>query len=132
MKEILKIIDLKERENYIYKHGVYYIGEFKNNERNGMGKEYYPNGKLLFGGNFVDGIYEGKGKYIDKNDQFFMAGDFKNDFIIKGKVYFPNGKLNYEGEFKNNAKDGKGKEYFEDGTYYIGEFENNKIHGKGK
>lgn len=61
-----------------------------------------------------------------------MAGDFKNDFIIKGKVYFPNGKLNYEGEFKNNAKDGKGKEYFEDGTYYIGEFENNKIHGKGK
>lgn len=46
MKEILKIIDLKERENYIYKHGVYYIGEFKNNERNGKGKEYYPNGKL--------------------------------------------------------------------------------------
>ena len=40
MKEILKIIDLKERENYIYKHGVYYIGEFKNNERNGKGKEY--------------------------------------------------------------------------------------------
>ncbi len=112
MKENLKKMDLKEMENYIMK--MEFIGEFKNNERNGKGKEFYPNGNLLYEGNFVNGKYDGKGKYIDKNDLFFTEGEFKNDFIIKGKVYFQNGTLNNEDEFKNNLKGGKGKEYFKE------------------
>ena len=47
----------------------------------GNGKEYYPNGELLFEGEFLNGSRNGK-----------------------GKEYYPNGKLLFEGEFLNGKK----------------------------
>ena len=34
----------------IYGEGFYYIGQFKNNLRNGKGKIYYPNGNIMYEG----------------------------------------------------------------------------------
>ena len=71
---IIKIIEeeIKEKRNkgkyekgkYIWEDGKYYEGEFKNNLPNGKGIKYYPNGNILFEGNFFNGKFEGKGKYI--------------------------------------------------------------------
>ena len=49
---------------YIWEDNKYYIGEFKNNIPNGKGIKYYSNGNILYDGYFVNGKFEGKGKYI--------------------------------------------------------------------
>ena len=51
-------------------NGEYYIGQFKNNLRNGKGTEYYSNGKIKYEGDFVNDEYEGNGKYIYENDKY--------------------------------------------------------------
>ena len=47
-----------------------FVGEYLNGERNGKGKEYYNNGKLLFKGEYLNGVYylnfEKLFKYINK------------------------------------------------------------------
>ena len=37
-------------------------GEYSNGERNGKGKEYYPNNSILFEGEYLNGKRNGKGK----------------------------------------------------------------------
>ena len=37
-------------------------GEYLNGKRNGIGKEYYKNGKLKYEGEYLDGERNGKGK----------------------------------------------------------------------
>ena len=54
---------------------------FEGDYLNGIGKEYYNNGKLLYEGEYLNGKRNGK-----------------------GKVYYSDGKLLYEGEFLNNKK----------------------------
>ena len=57
-------------------------GEYLNGIRNGKGKEYYPNGKLKFEGEYLNGKRTGKGIKYDK-------------------VYES---LNYDGEYLNGEK----------------------------
>jgi len=44
--------------------GEYYIGEWKNDLRNGKGIQYYSNGKIKYEGVFISDKYEGNIKYI--------------------------------------------------------------------
>ena len=56
-------------------------GEFLNGLKNGKGKEYYNNGKLLY------------------------EGEYKNDLRHgKGKEYYLNGKIKFEGEYLYDKK----------------------------
>ena len=48
---------------------------------NGLGKEYYANGKIKYIGEFLDGKWNGN-----------------------GKEYFKNGKVKFDGKFINNCK----------------------------
>ena len=70
-----------------YESGNIYIGEKKNNLKNGYGIEYYTNGER----------YEGEFK-----------NDLKDGFGIE---YYTDGEK-YEGEFKNGFKEGYGIIYF--------------------
>jgi antitoxin component YwqK of YwqJK toxin-antitoxin module len=45
-------------------------GEYKNNLKNGKGKEYHPNGKLKFEGGYLNGQKDGQGKEYDTNGEF--------------------------------------------------------------
>ena len=45
---------------YIFEDGEYYIGEFKNNKRNGKGIEYYKNGNIKYEGEFINGEFVNK------------------------------------------------------------------------
>ena len=75
-----------------------YIGEWKNDMREGKGTYYNPISKEKYEGEFQNGKAEGRGIY-----------------------YYNNGDI-YEGEFKNWCKDGSGIYYFINGDRYEGNF----------
>lgn len=91
-----------------------YIGEVHNNRADGDGRAYGKTDdtyKLLYEGSFVDGEFEGRGIYYDKN-----------------------GNIDYEGEFLDNMRHGQGILY-EEGAYtrkvYQGEFAFGRPQGTG-
>ena len=114
-------------------------GKYKIGEKNGFGKEYDFDDKLLFEGEYKNGKKNGKGKeYIYDTDEnhdykyyvrFILEGEYLNGRMNgKGKFYNSNNNIIFDGEFKNGNKL-LGKGYDNDGNiiYEI----NNKI-GKGK
>ena len=67
---------------------LFFEGEYKNREKNGKGKEY-NNNRLIYEGEFSNGIRVGSGK---------------------GKEYDSiTNQLIYEGEYLNGKREGKGK-----------------------
>ena len=52
-------------------------------KENGMGKEYYSNGKLKYVGEFLDGKYNGKGKEYFQNRKVKNNGIFSKDKLIE-------------------------------------------------
>ena len=50
-------------------------GEYFNGERNGKGKEYNWNGKLLYEGDYLNGKRNGKGKECDYNGKYSPSND---------------------------------------------------------
>jgi len=123
--------------------GDYYIGELKNNMKNGKGIIYYKNGNIKYDGDFVNDKFEGKGKYTMENGDYYI-GEWKNNMkngqgkffinirIYKGKEYHD--ELVFEGVYFNDQKwNGKGKEYRSDGILlFEGEYLKGKRNGKGK
>ncbi|MFI5188115.1 MAG: hypothetical protein ACHQF0_15395, partial [Chitinophagales bacterium] len=85
-----------------------YVGEIKNKQPNGIGVAIYSNKTTLrYAGNFVDGIFNGKGALLFA-DGTFLSGEWKN------------GKLNGRGAFLNK-----------DGDIYVGGFADGKKEGAG-
>nr|DAI61428.1 MAG TPA: HISTONE H3 LYSINE 4 SPECIFIC, METHYLTRANSFERASE.1A [Caudoviricetes sp.] len=91
-----------------------YIGEVHNNRADGDGTAYRKikdTYTLLYEGSFVDGEFEGRGIYYDKN-----------------------GNIDYEGEYLDNMRHGQGILY-EEGAYtrkvYQGEFAFGRPQGSG-
>ena len=83
----------------------------------GKGIIYYKNGTIMYDGNFVNGKYEGDGKYIYENGEYYI-GQFLNGLKHgKGIVYYKNGTIKYDGNFVNNKFEGYGKFIDEDGKY---------------
>ena len=116
---------------YVWEDGKYYMGQFQNNLPNGKGIKYYPNGNILYEGDFINGKFEGNGKYNYDNGNYFI-GKYKNGLRIgKGIIYYNNGSVMFEGEYVNGEKEGNGKYIWEDGQYYLGQWKNSLRHGKG-
>ena len=93
-----------------------YDGELLNGKRNGKGKEFNNNGKLIFEGTFENGKrWNGKGKEYNKEGELIFEGEYKEGkrWNGKGKEYNNEGELMFEGEYKEgNRWNGKGKRYF--------------------
>ena len=98
---------------FIYKgneegEGLQWIGYFDNGEKGNYGKLYNEEGKLIYEGEYKNGIRNGEGTY-----------------------YYARG-LRYEGEFVNGFREGNGVFYWEDGTRWEGPFKNNEMNGEGE
>ena len=129
-------INLKEGRETEYNpitNYIVYMGEFKNGERNGLGKEYDDEGYMIFKGiyrkdrrwtgegydtkeNVVYELKNGNGliKQYSTKGQLLIEAECKNGKINGfGKEYNSEGKLKYEGKYLNGQKNGKGKEYYE-------------------
>ena len=54
--------------------------------KNGKGKWYYPNGSILFEGEYLNGQRNGKGKEFNKcqNGEIIFEGEFLYNFKLKG------------------------------------------------
>ena len=88
IKPIFTYIKNNMKFKMLYNNNIYYMDEINNNIPNGKGVEYYKNGNIKYEGEFIDGKFDGNGKY------FWEDGSY------------------YIGQFKNNVKHGKGIEYY--------------------
>jgi len=129
-------------------------GEYLNGERNGLGKEYYDNGKLKFEGEYLKGKRKGKGKEYYNNDKLefekeyfidnininrredeenlFNSSILKKDissFFYRELIYSPF----LQHSYLNRERSEKGKKYYIDNKLkFEGEYLNDKRNGKGK
>ena len=108
--------------------GKIYIGEWKNDLRNGKGVETWNDGER-FVGNFKNDKREGYGIYYHSNGDIY-EGNYKNGKTEGfGVEYYSNGDK-YEGRFKNGNKEGQGVYYFENGNREISFYHNDETIGK--
>ena len=121
-------------DKFYNEFGEKYIGEMKNNVKDGKGILYFKknenNINTKYEGYFRNDLKEGKGTmfYID-GDKY--EGDWKND-IREGKgIYYYNNGDKYDGDWKNNQKEGKGIFYYNNVDKYDGDWKNNQKEGKG-
>ena len=146
-----------KNEQIIYPNGDKYIGELKNNQKNGKGTFYYNEkdneGRFYYEGEWKNDKREGKGIIYWRNNDVYK-GDWLEDSIEgKGIFYYEKGDVydgfwkknkregkgncsyiegnKYEGDWVNDANEGKGILYFINGDKYIGDFKNGSFEGKG-
>ena len=139
------------KEYYDYK--MEFEGEYLNGKRNGKGKEYDGNDKLICEGIYKKGLKNGKCTEYYSDDKILLEGEFLNGNEWNIKEYDKNGNIIneikngkgiindynmsdniiFKGECLNGLKNGKGKEFNEDGKLiFEGEYLNGLRHGKIK
>ena len=105
-------------------------GEYINDKKDGKGKEYYINEKLIFEGEYLEGK-KWNGKGYDKNDHIIY--ELKNGNGLFKELDEFGEKIEFEGDYKNGERNGKGKEYIDGILIFEGEYLDGKIwSGKGK
>ena len=122
-------------ENFYNENGEQYVGEMKNNLKDGKGIIFFKNDneemKQRYEGQFKNNKIQGKGFMFWKLGNMY-EGFFKNGKMEgKGIFYYSDGSQ-YIGEFKNGKRDGKGILYYATGNIYEGDWKNGTIEGKGK
>ena len=88
-------------------------------KRDGLYRQFTPNGILEINGNYENGEYSGQWTYY-LDGRIEKQGKYK-DSLQTGiwKFWHPNGKLEAKGFYKNGWKDGEWIEYNEDGTIFV-------------
>ena len=82
-----------------------------NGKRNGKGKEYNRDNKLVYEGEYLNGERNGKGKEYHKNGKLKFEGEYFNDKKWNGKGYDDNNNIIYElinwKQHQNKLKNGE-------------------------
>lgn len=108
----------------------FYDGEFHQDKKHGTGKINYTNSNETYQGSFINNTLTGKGEYTWANGDSY-SGDFLNGKMHGiGEYHWKEGGK-YIGEYVHNIKEGKGVFYWTNGRIYEGEFDKGKPHGKG-
>ncbi len=104
-------------------HGSKYVGEVKDGVPHGYGKHYWPNGELLFEGEWRNDTWHNGTIYNDVGIKVY-TGDFRDgDLHGQGKLFYENGKVEYEGQWYSGLQHGQGTMYDETGNIiYSGEW----------
>ena len=121
---------------YTWKNGGSYTGNFKEDKPHGAGKlvEIVGGKTFVYEGNFEEGVKSGKGKYSLKDGKVIYDGNWKNGVFeddTKKAVYnFPDSEQTYKGQFKNGKFHGYGEMKWPSGVTYKGPWENDLMQGK--
>ncbi|XP_048417087.1 MORN repeat-containing protein 1-like isoform X1 [Stegostoma tigrinum] len=117
---------------YIYPNSFYqYEGEWKNGKKHGIGKFLMKDGSY-YEGEFVNGEIEGNGTryWASSGNEYcgqFSQGELHGFGVMK---YFDGAR--YEGEFQYGSRTGHGALIDKEGQVYRGSFHNNKKQGEGE
>lgn len=102
-----------------YKNGkTKYFGYMLFGSRHGYGISFYQSGNIEYEGNWKNDNYNGLGKqyYDDEEHTLKYEGKFdENGLKVNGTMYFSNGTKMYEGGILNELPQGKGKEFHDNG-----------------
>ncbi|MEM6403376.1 MAG: protein kinase [Cyanobacteria bacterium P01_D01_bin.116] len=124
---------LNDRGILIYPNGSEYKGKFINNKPNGTGKLTYAD-KSEYQGTFQNSQPHGRGTFTfnEKDSKEQYVGNF-----IRGRSHgigtltFKNKNYYIRGEFRNNYEDGEGKIFYNNDCIYEGKFKGTEPHGQG-
>lgn len=133
------------------KPGARYIGEFRENQRSGVGRYIWPDGSEFNGnwnqdqmthgdfiwpdgssysGGFKDSKRSGPG-LLRASDGFVYDGMWDNNAMEgRGLAIYPSGQR-FEGLFSKGRREGRGTIFFTNGAIYEGRFRNDAVDGQG-
>ena len=114
----------------LYNDGSTYEGEYKNDLRNGYGI-FNIKQDNRYEGYFRDNKYDGKGTMYYINGDKYEGYWFNDKRDGKGSMYYKINNSKYEGDWKNDIRDGKGIFYIDSGDKYEGSWKNDTYEGKG-
>ncbi|MCB2339957.1 MORN repeat-containing protein [Clostridium estertheticum] len=100
--------------NINFKNGSSYEGEWEDNRPNGTGIHYYPNGSIMYTGEFKNGQRDGIGTV-----NFEAGGKYEGT----GNSYYPDG-CTYKGKWKDGKQNGWGVYFYTGVGKYEGEWVN--------
>ena len=109
--------------------GEHYIGEFRDNKRNGFGTNQYVGGRA-YRGMWVNDKQQGKGTEFMPDGSVYVGEFFNNKRAGQGVLTIPSGEK-YEGQFLSGVRHGQGKKMFPDGSIYNGEWRDDSPTGRG-
>ena len=112
--------------------GSRYIGEFKNNVRQGQGTEYIEDGSSYVG-SWKDGKRSGWGTHKLSNGELYV-GEFSDGYrhgagTLTFAPFYDRDK--YVGEFRDDKASGPGTLTYKNGNKYLGEMSEGIPHGQG-
>ena len=106
-----------------------YKGGFKEGKKDGHGKEIYINGEYYIG-DFKNDFKNGKGKIFNKFNNIKIESEWVNNIAKDNKYiieYYDNGNKKFEGEYNGVNRNGEGKEYdYKEKLIFEGVFEEDK------
>ena len=114
-----------------YKNDLFkeYKGGFKEGKKDGHGKEIYINGEYYIG-DFKNDFKNGKGKIFNKFNNIKIESEWVNNIAKDNKYiieYYDNGNKKFEGEYNGVNRNGEGKEYdYKENLIFEGIFEEDK------
>jgi S1-C subfamily serine protease len=114
---------------YTFNNGDKYVGEWRDDKRNGKGTDTYANGDKYVGES-KDDKQNGQGTYTYADGNRYV-GEFKDGKQNgQGTLTYANGNR-YVGEYKDDKRTGQGTFTWVDGERYVGEFKDGKTNGQG-
>ena len=117
-----------------YETSEQYIGDWKENKKDGYGIKIYSN-KDKYEGYWNNDLRNGKGTYwlcIGKNKyRKLYTGDWKNNKKEGHGIFFYKDGSCYDGLWKNNKRDGKGLMIYANEDIYEGNWKEDLKHGYG-
>ena len=126
-------LQIENNTTIFEKNGDKYLGEIKDNKKNGYGIFYFENNEEYerYEGYWKDDKKYSKGTMFYKNGSIYI-GDWNNDLREgEGVIYFQTGEK-FCGHFIKDKKEGKGIFYSKDyNTIFVGSYKNDIKDGKG-
>jgi len=113
----------------VFPSGARYEGDFKDGKINGLGVLYYENGDTYIG-NWKNQVRQGKGRFRFVSGNEYLGEFERNQMQGYGTMTYSNGNR-YEGEWVANQPYGKGTFELANGNKYVGYFVDGKFEGQG-
>jgi hypothetical protein len=115
---------------YTDAYGDKYVGEWRNNKRNGDGVLILADGRKKYVGEWEDGEFHGEGTYTWPSGSR-CVGQFKNGELHgQAGCTGVNGTM-YVGDWKDEKWHGQGTMTWASGRKYVGEWKYGEEHGHG-